>query len=222
MDGRLQRSLWMVMILFFACSSFGCIGVGAHLIYWMKGTRVEPEYTGLAGKRVAVICMSDAAPYGPDLSTQILTKHVQQKLIREIKKIELVSKSEIEGWKDTNNWDQIDYLEIGKGVQADVVIAIELSGYSLQQGTALYRGSTSYSVQVYDLNREQNAKIPVFGKGPVEFSFPENHPIPISASLSTNRFEQMFMTELGEQISHYFCGFEMPDRIASDASSSQH
>lgn len=222
MDGRLRRSLWIVMILFFTCSSFGCIGVGAHLLYWMKGTRIDPEFEGLEGKRVAVVCMSDSAPYGPDMSVKVLSKAFRNKLARGVKKIELVSSSEIDGWTDTNNWDQIDYLEIGKGVNADVVIAIELSGFSLQQGSALYRGSTNYSVLVYDLTGERSSKSPVFARGPVEFSFPKDHPIPVTSSLSSSRFEKMFVTELAEKISHIFCGFEMPDNIARDAATNRH
>ena len=210
------------MVLFFTVSSFGCVGVGAHLMYWMQGSRVDPEYAGLEEKRVAVVCMTDAAPYGPDNSMRILGKQVRRRLASEIKKIELVSSSELNRWTDSNNWDQIDYLEIGKGVNADVVIAIELSGYTLQQGSALYRGATNYSVQVYDLGSEKNARTPVYGKGPVEFSFPKDHPIPVSSSLSSTRFEQMFLTELGDTISNYFCGYERPDSIAKDAASNRH
>ena len=104
------------MVLFFTCSSLGCIGVGAHLLYWMKGTRIDPEYEGLEGKRVAIVVMSDSAPYGPDVTTQILSKRIRRELVTNIKKIELVSRSEIESWTDTNNWDQnYDY----KGKKTD-------------------------------------------------------------------------------------------------------
>lgn len=222
MDGRIKRFLWVGMILFFACSNLGCVGVGAHLLYWMQGTRIDAEYEGLEGKRIAVVCISDAAPYGPDVSTQMLGKFVRRKIAREIKKVDVVSHSEIESWTDTNNWDQIDYMEIGKGVNADIVIAIELSGYALQQGSALYRGNTKYSIQVYDLKRESDPRIPVFGKGPVEFSFPKDHPIPVTSSLSSTKFEQMFLNELGLQISNCFCGYEMPENIARDAASNRH
>lgn len=222
MEGRLRRTLWIVMILFFSCSGFGCVGVGAHLMYWLKGTRVEAEYKGLEGKRVAVICMSDAAPYGPDVSTQILSRQIRRKLARSIKKIKLVSRSEIESWTDTNNWDQIDYLEIGRGLDADVVIAVELSGYSLEEGAGLFKGSTTFSVQVFDLNQSSSPREPVYTKGPVDYSFPGNHPIPATQGMSTAKFEQMFMIELGEKISQLFCGYDMPDSIARDAASNRH
>lgn len=221
MDGRIYRSLWVFMILFFVCSSMGCIGVGAHLLYWMKGTRVDPEFEGLEGKRIAVVVMSDSAPYGPDITTQILAKRIRQKIANEVKKVQMIPRSEIESWTDTNDWDQIDYMEIGKGVNADVVIAVELSGYALQQSSALFRGSTRYSVQVYDMTGDKNHRVPVWGKGPVEYSFPKDHPIPASSGLTATRFEQMFMTDLGEKISHYFCGYEMPDSIARDAATSR-
>lgn len=222
MDGRLYRYLWVAMILFFSGSSMGCIGVGAHLLYWMQGNRIDPEYEGLEGKRVAVVVMSDAAPYGPDVSTQILAQTVRRQLATQIKKIDLVSRNEIETWTDTNNWDQIDYMEIGKGVNADLVIAIELAGYNIQQSAALYRGSTRYSVQVYDLKNANDPRIPVFGKGPIEYSFPKDHPIPATSGLSTSKFEQMFMSELGDRISHVFCGYEMPENIARSAATNNH
>lgn len=217
MDGRVKRSLWSAMILFFIVFNFGCIGVTSHLMYWVKGSRVDPEYTGMTGKRVAVICVSDASQYGPDLTTQQLTKRVRRRLLQEVKRIELISNNEIDNWIDNHDWDQIDYIEIGKGVEADVVLAIELEGYLVQNNAGLLRGNTNFSVQVYDLKKETGPiSSPVFGKGPIEYAFPKGHPIS-STDLSQRKFEQMFMAELGEKIANFFCGYEAPDIIARDA-----
>lgn len=217
-DGdRLRRMTWTVMILFFVVFNFGCIGVSSHIMYWMKGNRVDPEFSGLEGKRVAVVVVSNAAPYGPDVATKLLTKKVRSRLSSEVKKIDLVSRGDLENWIDNHDWDQLDYLEIGKGVNADVVLAIELDGYMIQNRSSMFRGNTNFSIQVYDLNKtEGSAAAPVYGKGPIEYAYPRDNPLP-SMSLSQNVFEKQFIDELGEQISNYFCGYEAPDRIAREA-----
>ena len=222
MEGRFMRTLWTTLVLLFACSSFGCVGVTSHLMFWLQGVRVDPEFRGLNDKRVALICMSDAAPYGPDLATQMLTKRISKKLIGEIKRINLISRNEIENWIDNHDWDQIDYLEIGKGVNADIVIAVELENYSLQEGSSLYRGTTNYSVHVYDLSESNNRQTsPVYEKGAVEYAFPKDHPIS-SIGVSQRKFEEMFINELGQQVGNYFTGYEMPDNIAREGSQSRH
>lgn len=214
---RFQRITWTAMILCFVVFNFGCIGVTSHFMYWIKGNRVDPEFDGLEGKRVAVVVVSNATPYGPDVATKLLTQKIRMRLSNEVKKIDLVSRGDLENWIDNHDWDQLDYLEIGKGVNADVVLAVELDGYMIQNRSSMFRGNTNFSIQVYDLNKESGSiATPVYGKGPIEYAYPRDNPVP-SMSLSQNVFEKQFISELGEQISNYFCGYEAPDQIAREA-----
>ena len=60
-------------VKFLACSftivmlvtTVGCMGGLAQLLYVIKGHKIPAEFNGLEGKRVAVVCISDASAYGP-------------------------------------------------------------------------------------------------------------------------------------------------------------
>ena len=53
-------------------SSLGCIGAAAQFVYLIKGAKIDAEFDGLKGKRVAVVCISSNSAYGPDSETSIL------------------------------------------------------------------------------------------------------------------------------------------------------
>ena len=71
----------------------------------------------------------------------------------EVEDIEMVRFTEIEDWMDTNDWDQIDYRAVGRGVNADLLIAIDLSSLSYYEGATLYKGKAHYTITLYNMEK---------------------------------------------------------------------
>ncbi len=82
-----------------------------------------------------------------------------------------------------------DYFEIGKGVKADKLLAIELAGMKIKDGSTLYRGQCDISVSVYDINDEGSV---VYRKQFPEFSFPKMGG-PTTSDTTDAKFRNMFL-----------------------------
>ena len=80
-----QRIKWMLVatIGMMLIPSLGCIGATAQLLYMIRGVKVDAEFDELKGKRVAVVCVSDASQYGPDRASEALARFVESTLKRE-------------------------------------------------------------------------------------------------------------------------------------------
>jgi hypothetical protein len=216
MDGKLQRRLMLFLLLLVSggvvVSQTGCIGLAAHVIYAIRGNKVKAEYSGLEKKRVAVICVSSASTYGPDNAAERIANAVRMTLAQQNLKIDFVRQNEINDWLD-GNWEDIDYVEIGKAVKADRVVAIDMESYSLYEGTTLFKGRSGFTVSVFDM--EQGGQ-QVFGKGPREFEYPKSTVVP-ATSTSERQFEQYFVMEMGAEVARYFYDYDFPETIARDA-----
>ncbi len=91
-------------------------------------------------------------------------------------------------WADENNWDE--YVEIGKALNADMVVGLDLEEFSLYQGQTLYQGKANIKIPVYDVAQ---GKEPVFERQPAASRLsaerrrfrPAKSPSPISAANSS-------------------------------------
>ncbi len=194
-------------------TTVGCMGGLAQLLYVIKGHKIPAEYNGLEGKRVAVVCVSDASAYGPDTLTDTISKLVGMKLQNDVKNIEIIPAKKIEDWADQNMWDEADFKEIGQGLSADVVVGIEIGDYSIKEGSTLYQGRCEVTATVYDIKNEGRVDYFI---GPDQFQFPAQ-PRP---AIQTNdrKFEAIFLAKLTEFISRRFCAYDRLDTVAEDAS----
>jgi hypothetical protein len=192
----------------------GCIGLPAQLIYWAKGGhKIDPEFAGLEGKRVAVLCVSNASTRGPNSACSMLQRAVAVILRQKGDDIDVIHEDEIADWIDTNGWDEMDYREIGRGVDADAVLALDVESFSLHEGRTLYKGRASLTVSVYDMEDEGRV---VFRRSIPEFTFPRNgarH----TTEMSEARFRSLFITVLSQHVSKYFCAYNLEEEFAVDA-----
>ncbi len=194
-------------------SSVGCMGGLAQLLYVIKGHKIPAEYSDLEGKRVAVVCISDASAYGPDTLTDTISKLVGMKLQTGVKGIKIIPAKTIEDWADRNAWNETDFYAIGQGVEADVVVGIQIADYSIKEGSTLYQGRCEVTATVFDIENEGQVSYSI---GPDEFQFPEQ-PRP---AIQTNdrKFEAVFLAKLTEFISRRFCAYDRMEMVADDAS----
>jgi len=213
-SARAWKPTALVLLSLMTLTSVGCIGAAAQLFYIIKGHKTPAAYKGLEGQRVAVVCVSDAAAYGPDTLTYTINKAVSVKLANSVKRVTVVPPSEIENWMDVNGWGEHDFVEIGRGVKADKVLAIEVGSYSIREGQTLYKGRADLTISVYDLTKGGQV---VFAKGPQEFSFPRNgHP---AIQTTDRRFESAYLGKLTEYVARMFYDADSLDAVAEDAMS---
>ena len=206
-----------VLLMTAAIACTGCVGALSQLMYVVKGTEVDPPYEGLEDSTVAVVCVSDASAYGPDVLTTTIAQAVAIKMHRTGREINVIPATTINDWIDKNGWDERDFAKIGEGVGADKVVAIEIGAYSIHEGSTLYKGRTDLSVTVYDMTNDGNID---FLYGPTEYSFPKNGRPAIQTS--DRQFEAFFLANLTENIAQQFCPYDRVEQVARDAISLDH
>jgi hypothetical protein len=195
----------------FLCS--GCIGTGATLGYWIHGVKAKAEFNGLKDQRVAIVCISDSSLYGLDTASETLARYLQATLSKEVKGIDIIRQEEVLDWIDNNDWNQIDFTEIGRGVNAQKVLAVELSSYRLNNGRTLYQGHADVTVSIYDMTDSGEV---VFRRTIPSFEFPQHGGAPVTDTTRA-RFEQHFIYMLSQKIANFFYDYELPNDFAQDA-----
>ncbi len=167
--------------------------------YLIKGISTPADFNGLKGKKVAVICRPVASlQYQSSSVANELAERVGALLSEHVPKIHIIEQSEVEKWEDENNWE--DYVDIGKALQAEMVVGIDLDQFSLLQGQTLYQGKASIDLAVYDMS---HGKRPVYQKMLPQQLYPPNAPVP-AAEKSLVEFRQQFLIVLAEQIGRHF------------------
>ncbi len=213
---QFNRRNYCLLIAFLAIGLLtlpGCIGALAQLIYTVKGHQVQPTYSGLNGKRVAVVVVSDNSAYGPDTLTYTVAQAVGIRLANGLEKgSQVIAPAKIEEWIDNNAWNETEYVELGKGVEADMVLAIELASYSLTEGSTLFKGRSDVTLTVYDI--EKDGQVP-FSAIPKHFTFPKNG----RPAIQTNEreFEAFYLSQLTTMIANQFVVHDKLESFANDA-----
>lgn len=206
------------LALFLMCatvSSSGCLArFAAHMLNAGMGNMVPAKFDGLAEKRVAIITVSGSSSFGPTSAAELVARKVESKLRENISEIDLVSYQEIADWMDRNDWNGIDYQEVGEAVGADLVVAIDLQSFSLYDGKTLYRGKCDASLTVYDV---KNAGEILYEDVPPQIIFP------VAAGLHTTdtserEFRRWFIDHVSNRLARNFYPYDAAVDFASDTS----
>lgn len=200
--------LWMPLLL----AQTGCINLIANLIHAVHGHNVPAEFEGLQDKKVAVITVTDTSLYSDDTSARMLTRYISETMINEVKGIKLVREDEVAQWRDTQGWDAIDYVALGRGVKADKVVSVELTDLRLREGQTMYRGHARVVITVHDVasgNRE-------FRRSLDEYTYPVTAGV-FTTETTEDKFRRTFLHMLGKRIARHFHPYDFRDGVASDA-----
>ncbi|WP_164101809.1 hypothetical protein [Candidatus Laterigemmans baculatus] len=209
---RLRYLILLTLAVMLGLSQTGCIQFVANMIHAVHGDNVPAEYEGLADKKVAVITITDTSQYSNDISARMLTRYVSEILKTEVKGIKLVREDEVEQWRDTQGWEAIDYVALGRGVKADKVVSIELTDLRLREGQTMYRGHAGATITVHDV-----------ASGSREFRRTlDDYTYPVTAGLFTtetteDKFRRVYLDMLGQRIARYFHPYDFRDGVADDA-----
>ncbi len=120
---------------------------------------------------------------------------------------------------DTNDWDESDFAEIGRGVKADMVLAIDIENFSIHESTTLLKGRAEVTITVYDM-KQRNKE--VFRTTDRNFTFPTSHAIPALSASDRANFQRMFIEQLAGHIAKNFYDYDMAEDFATDGAAYAH
>ena len=209
MSLRIARRLCLGLLLLIPAVS-GCSTL-LTVAYLVQPADVPAEFAGLKGKHVAVVCrpiveleFSDAG------SSRELAGLIAGQLEQNVRKVNVIGQQEIARWLDENAW--VDYPTLGKSLDADYVVGIDLEQFRLHEGSTLYRGRATATVRVYDVAKKELA----FEKRLDDFAFPANSAIP-ATDRSETQFRATFLRMLSQKISRLFHAYESREVFAEDS-----
>jgi len=179
--------------------------------YLVQPADMPAEFPGLKGKHVAVVCrpiveleFSDAG------SARELAGLIDAQLEKNVRKAKIIGQQEVARWLDEHSW--VDYQTVGKSLDADYVVGIDLERFRLHEGSTLYRGRATATVRVYDIAKGEMA----FEKRIDDFAFPANSAIP-ATDRSETEFRGMFLQMLSQRISRIFHAYESRETFAEES-----
>jgi hypothetical protein len=217
MDRAWRRSGYL-LLLGVVLSAAGCSAF-TGILYVMGANDAPAEYKGLKGKKVAVVCRPitslryQDSRVAADLSVMVgklLRDNSKTFSISDPRKIEIIDPRKIDKWCDENTWDE--YVEVGKAVAADVVLAIDLEHFDIYQGQTLYQGRASTTLRVYNC---KDGEI-LFEKTSRQTVYPPNSCVATSEK-EAPQFRREFLKVLADQIARVFYAHDPYADTALDA-----
>lgn len=209
-----KKTNFVLLLVLFAtvATSTGCIKEMAQLLYVIKGHKVEPAFTELKDKTVAVVCNSDATAYGPDSLSVTIAKHIAIAMTISTDKITVAAPAKVDEFIEANGWHEDSAGRLGEAVGADYVVVIDVDNYSIHEGATLFKGKSEWTASAYDVAKEGRI---VFTKGPSQYSFPKDgRP---SIQTSEREFESFYLARLADHISKQFISYDKLESFAEDA-----
>ena len=209
---RRLYALAAILVTISLAPSSGCTFV-AQTIGALEGHEIVPaKFSGLEGKRVAVVCIDVNSLAGPGDEADLLARGVSTQLSQNVKNIKMVKQSEIHDWIDQQDQALIDFRNVGRGVKADMVIGIDLNSIATRDVGTLLQGRANISVKVFDMSRPDE---PVYEKPASVIEFPEHGARHVTES--EGNFRMMFLRILAEKISKDFYAHDRTLDFGRDA-----
>jgi hypothetical protein len=159
---------------------------------------------------VAVVCKPIVElEYADAGSSRELAVTVGSLIQQHVRKSRIIDQQEVARWIDEHAW--VDYPTVGKALDADMVVGIDLEEFRLHEGMTLYRGRASAHVRVFDVAA---GKV-VFEKRFADFQYPADGAIPTS-DRTEPQFRAMFLQILAGRIARSFHAYDSRTSFAED------
>lgn len=220
MDRALRRYGYLLFLGLLVAMG-GCANMLATVFYVVKGNETDPEFSGLKGKKVAVVCRPLVAlKYQDSRVAKDLAGEIGKLLKQNGKKIQVVEARKVERWIDENTWEE--YSEVGKALDAEMVVGVDLESFTIYQGQTLYQGRANVTLHVIDCKGDGKGKDKgkdsetVFEKSMPEVVYPPNFCIQTSEKQEA-QFRREFIHMLGNHIGRHFYPYEAHADVAQDA-----
>jgi len=210
---------WAALLILCGLPLVGSTGCAVlYQLAYGDGPKIEAQYDGLQGQRVAVVCMMDPSAYGDGTTSTFIAGAVERILKQQVRNVDIVDQNEVADWLDTNQWDETDFVEIGKGVKADMVLAIDVASFRVHKSQTLLQGNSELRIRVLDMRREGRA---VFTVPSQEYIFPKSHAVP-AITTDGRAFQRAYIEILAEQIAKNFYDYDMAEDFARDGAAYAH
>jgi hypothetical protein len=128
-----------------------------------------------------------------------------------VKGVTVIDQKEVDNWIDTSGGE--DFKDLGRAVNADMLVHIELDEFNLYKGRTLYQGTSAASVSVYDMTSDGEA---VWDVTLGEILYPKNSGIP-AADKPVQQFQREFEEVIAETIAVKFYKHDPHKLFAMDA-----
>ena len=125
--------------------------------------------------------------------------------------IDIISQRQVDEWIDENDSD--DYEELGKAVEAELVVHVELGHFELYSGPNVYQGNADVTVNVYDMNDRGRL---VWGESLGEVLYPVNGGLAIQDK-SVSAFQREFVEIVADAVAKKFYPHDPTADFAMDA-----
>jgi len=209
--GIWRRLLGILVLATTLSSAWGCTSMLFTAAYLLKGNDVPAECDKLKEKRVVVVCRAMVTlQYNLARVDQDLAQEVGNLLRQNVSKIKVVDHRKVAEWMDEHTWE--DYVEVGKALNADLVVGIDLEQFSLYKSQTLYQGRANTEIKVYDCH---TGKL-VFRKRPPEAVYPPNREVQTSEARESD-FRRQFVRVLADQLARHFYPHDRYENFAMDA-----
>ena len=189
----------------------GCVGLIANLVHAVGADRIPAEYEGLKDTKLAVVTVTDSSQYSDDVSARLLSRRVGNLLTQKVDNVRLVREDQIQQWRDTNGWDAVDFLSIGRGVEAEKVLGIELTNLQLREGATLYRGRADVTLSVLDVKTGEV----LYSRDMEDFTYPSTAG-QYTSETTESRFRKLYLDMLAKQICRAFHPYDFSETVALD------
>lgn len=188
----------------------GCMGV-ANLMHAVGLDMIPAEYEGLQDATVAIVATTDSSLYSTDAAATELSQRLAHVFSTEVDDIRLVRHDKVQSWRDAHGYDSADYVDLGRDLNADRVVVVDLKNLQLRDGPTLYRGRADVSLEVIDVESAAVA----FTKNLDEYTFPKMTG-QYTSETTESKFRKFYLTMLAKEIGRSFHRFDHTDQIAMD------
>jgi hypothetical protein len=181
----------------------GCNAVATAWWVIKDGKTYPAEYKGLNGKKVAVIVrgpQSGMFRQAQNMPYQ-LTRNINRLLKANLsKKTQIISADRIDTALDNQDWT--DFVEVGKQLNAEQVVAIEVAEFNQSLLSTAFKGDASLSISVFDVEKDGEE---VYGpKSLRDIRFPPTTEAMPAGNMSRGQFTELFVTFLADHIARNF------------------
>ncbi|MDO4569487.1 MAG: hypothetical protein Q4D38_03790 [Planctomycetia bacterium] len=206
---RKTKSTFALVLLLLLATATGCASAFGTLAYMWKGDQIDPPCDKMKGK-VAIVCRPRASTsyqYG-DVANE-LAKSLNSRIsagIKKPKECQVVKQQAVEEYCD-NMEAEMNFVEIGKAVGADQVIAIDILSFNHIAGTEVLQGKADVGVQLIDVRTGDVLYEPEYLD---EYVYPRNYKVS-STEINEYKFRHKFIGRLANYISKQFIPYSRFD-----------
>ena len=207
-----RLSLGLVLMLLVPAT--GCIHtmIATGVYLWEGGNFAPAECKALEQQRVVVFCRQPAShEFRHSGASRMIAERVSEKLDMNVPGIEVVAQRHVDNWIDENDSD--DFEELGKAVEADMVVYIDLGHFELFKGKTVYQGNTLVSVSVHDMKQKGKR---VWEKEMGEVLYPRHSGVAVQDKPKA-AFQKEFINVVADEIAVHFYKHDPHANFAIDA-----